>query len=283
MATKTLLNRLFSAKCNYDSNGFCHSFEDLSENEVTKLLVRVAREIYGVNIVFFEKFRINEDTKTLFSWDYFRYGDKKKYLKFIEDTGIDDASLKSFFPIDRRYEESDNENNFENSYFACISGKDCIGYLLVPEHGTISRDVNKLFYVIHNLSHIIISGNLVKKHDYGYAQPDLFHYYDSSDRWGLVENDKENVLESLAMLYTYILGSFLGVFALDFSLEDLLNANYALEHNNFFAKWESDFVLTALKTFRALDLIDDNMLPNFAVSSKTLEQVRHEINLFLNE
>ncbi len=283
MATKALLNKLFSAKCHYDSDGFCHSFENLSEEEVTKLIVRVAKEIYGINIVFFEKFRINDDTKTLFSWDYFRYGDKKKYLKFIEDTGVEDASLKSFFPNDRRYEESDGENDFENSYFPCLSGKDCVGYLLVPEDGTISRNVNKLFYVIHNLSHVIISGNLVKKHDYGYAQPDLFHYDDSSDRWGLVENDKENVLESLAMLYTYILGSFLGVFSLYFSLEELLNIEYVLEHNNFFVKWESDFVLTALKTLRALDLIDDNMLPNFAVSIRTLEQVRHEINSYLNE
>lgn len=273
MATKALLKKLFSAKCNYDSDGFCHSFENLSEEEITKLLIRVAKEIYGIEVVLFSKIKNSIYT---YSWYEFKYGMRDKYRNFLENTGLRDISKDEFFPRGRFAEFSkDVERRLDyyqitNLYFPCKNEKDCIGYLFVPMIGSIDIKFSTNKLIAHELSHIIVSGKRSRLIDYGYND------YMSSDNEFIASTDKENVLESVAIVYTYVFGSFLGVYKSSGSINDMIGVDYILDT-------DEHYILTCLKVLRELDLIDDQMKPNFMISSKTIEQVRHEMDSYLNE
>lgn len=270
MVNKVLLNKLYSAKCQYDENGFCHSFEDITEEERIELMSKVAEEIYGIKLIVFQTFKRYKGTMNGFTWEHFVYGNNKRYIEFLKDTGIEDMrkrsdflSSKDAFLYGRNHLEP--AISIQSFYYPCVNNKDCIGYLLVPEDGTIDFDTPTAKTIAHELSHLILSGNLSQKTDFGYNG-----YLDS--QFGDI-SDKENVLESLAIVYTYIFGSFFGLF--NYSINRFLGKDFSLLGDEY-------HLLMILRIIRSLDLVDDNMRPNFMISFKTLEQVRYEIDNYIN-
>lgn len=153
-------------------------YEPNISGERHELVINFCEEVFNIKYIDFSYGNL---------WDLFKhdYPDDYKNMK------------KNCIGVGPIIDEDGELAIFSNIYFPCKKGK---SYIIRWDdsllHSTQTKDL------LHEISHLIISGFFSKKLDYGYE------FYDSAK--GLTDNN-ENIIEGIASALTYVWWRFFGL------------------------------------------------------------------------
>ena len=153
-------------------------YEPNISGERDELVIKFCEEVFNIKYIDFSYGNL---------WDLFKHDYPSEY-KNMRKNCIGAGPIK---------DEYGELNMFGNIYFPCKKGK---SYIIRWDdslfHPTQTKDL------LHEISHLIISGHFSNKLDYGYE------FYDSAK--GLTSNE-ENVIEGIAIALTYVWWRFFGL------------------------------------------------------------------------